>query len=137
MDSTIQIRVEAMLFICNSFWDSTGTIRTKLLRYALEIGRWALVAYLLFPLRRRMHLPLEFTRTALGIVLFVIFAGKMLYDRVIWKQLTGATRDSGRDLLSMAAIILLISLLVAVTIFFIGLFVVNMYQQAIEPDAEM
>ena len=112
-------------------------IRTKLLRYALEIGRWALVAYLLFPLRRRMHLPLEFARTAVGIVLFVIFAGQMLYDRVIWKQLTGATRDSGRDLRSMAAIVLLIALLVGVTIFFIGLYVVNMYQSGMDADLEM
>lgn len=112
-------------------------IRTKLLRYALEIGRWILVAYLLFPLRRRMHLPLEFARTALGIVLFVIFAGKMLYDSVIWKQLSGAARDSGRDLLSMMAITLLIALLVGVTIFFIGLYVVNMYQSAMNADIEM
>lgn len=126
-----------MIRIFNIFRNSTGTIRTKLLRYALEIGRWALVVYLLFPLRRRMRLPLEFVRTALGIVLFVIFTGKMLYDSVIWKQLTGATRDSGRDLLSMVAIVLLISLLVATTIFFIGLYVVNMYQQAIEPAIEV
>jgi len=126
-----------MLLIFNSFRHSTGTIRTKLLRYALEIGRWALVAYLLFPLRRRMHLPLEFARTALGIALFVIFAGKMLYDRVIWKQLTGATRDSGRDMLSMVAITLLVALLVGVAIFFVGLYVVNMYQNAMEAEPEM
>ena len=68
--------VDFMLLIFNSFRHSTGTIRPKLLRYALEIGRWALVAYLLFPLRRRMHLPLEFARTALGIVLFVIFPAR-------------------------------------------------------------
>ena len=110
------------------------TIRTKLLRYILEIGRWALVAYLLFPLRRRMHFPLEFTRTALGIVLFVIFAGKMFYDRVIWKHLLGASRDTGRDLLSMVVIVLLIALLVGAAIFFIALYVVNMYQNAMEPE---
>ena len=113
------------------------TIHGKLLRYTLEIGRWALVGYLMFPLRRRMHFPVEFARSALGIVLFVIFTGKMLYDKVIWKQVSGANRDSGRDLLSMLAIVFLVALLVGVSIFFIGLYVMNVYQNAMESKLEM
>jgi hypothetical protein len=111
-------------------------IPRKIYRLVLEIGRWALVAYLLFPLRRRMHLPLEFARSALGIVLFVIFSGKMLYDTIIWKHLSGSSRDTGRDLLSMLAMVILIALLVGVTIFFIGLYVGNMYQNAMEPEMQ-
>jgi hypothetical protein len=111
-------------------------IPRKIYRVVLEIGRWVLVAYLLFPLRRRMHLPLEFARSALGIVLFVIFSGKMLYDTVIWKILSGSPRDTGRDLLSMLAMVVLIALLVGITIFFIGLYVANMYQNAIGPEMQ-
>ena len=124
------------MFFCFSrhFRDSVLSMRSKAIRYTLEIGRWVLVGYLLFPLRRRMHLPREFTRSALGIVLLVIFAGKMLYDAVIWKQVSGIRRDSGRDLLSMLAIVFLIALLAGVTIFFIGLYVINLYQNAMEPE---
>jgi hypothetical protein len=84
-----------------------------------------------------MHLPLDFTRSALGILLFIIFSGKLLYDSVIWKQLTGASRDTGRDLLSIAAIVLIVGLLVAVTIFFVGLYLVNMQQRSMELEPEM
>ncbi|KPL18306.1 MAG: hypothetical protein AMJ92_08705 [candidate division Zixibacteria bacterium SM23_81] len=103
--------------------------RGKVLRYFLEIGRWVLVGYLLFPLRHRMHLPLEFTRTALGIALFVIFSGKMLYDFVIWSRRPASTRDLPRELLSILAIVVLIAVLVGAAVVFIGLYVANMIQE--------
>jgi len=122
--------------VFHGFQDSVFYTHGKLLRYTLEIGRWALVGYLLFPLRRRMHFPLDFARSALGIVLFVIFTGKMLYDTVIWKQVSGARRDSPRDLLSTLAIVFLIALLVGVSVFFIGLYVMNVYQKAMELELQ-
>ena len=111
--------------------------RNKVVRYTIEVGRWILVAWLLFPFRQRMYSPLEFVRTALGVVLFVIFTGKMFYDSVIWKEITGRSREGGRDLLSLAAIVLIITMLVAVTVFFVGLYIVNIYQSTLEPQPEM
>jgi hypothetical protein len=110
---------------------------SKGIRYVLEIAKWLLVSWLLYPLRRRMHLPIDFTRSALGILLFVIFAGKMFYDSVIWKQVSGTSRDSLRDLLSVAAMALIIAMLVAVTIFFIGLYIVSLSQRDMKVEPEM
>jgi hypothetical protein len=109
----------------------------KALRFFIDIAKWLLVAWLLYPLRRRMQLPLEFARSAAGILLFVIFAGKMLYDSVIWRQLTGASRDSPRDLLSIVAIIFIIAMLLGVALFFVGLYVASIYQRSIEPEPEL
>lgn len=103
--------------------------RGKVFRYILEIGRWVLVGYLLFPLRRRMHLPLEFTRTALGIALFVIFSGKLLYDFVIWSRRPASTRDLPKELLTLLATVVIITALVGAVVVFIGLYVVNMVQE--------
>jgi predicted ABC-type exoprotein transport system permease subunit len=115
----------------------TDLRRNKTIQYLLEIAKWLLVVWLLYPLRQRMHLPVDFARSALGILLFVIFAGKTLYDNLIWKQLTGASRDSARDLLSMVAIVFIIGLLVAATILFIGLYVANLSRGDMKMEPEM
>jgi len=109
----------------------------KTLRFFIDMAKWLLVAWLLYPLHRRMHLPAEFARSAVGILLFVIFTGKMLYDSIIWKQLTGSSRDSARDVLSIVAIIFLIAMLLGVILFFVGLYLASIYQRSIEPEPEM
>lgn len=109
----------------------------SVLHYPWMMGRWLLVAWLLYPLRRRIYLPVDFTRSALGILLFVIFAGKMFYDSIVWKQLTGRSRDGWQDLLSLAAMILIIALLLAMTIFFIGLYIVKFSQRNIQVEPEL
>jgi len=111
--------------------------RNRTVRMMLMVARWILVAWLLYPLRRRMHLPIDFTRSAVGILLFIIFAGKMFYDSVVWQQVTGRSRDDWRDLLSLAAMVLIIGMLLAVTIFFIGLYIANFIQRNIQVEPEM
>jgi ABC-type multidrug transport system permease subunit len=109
----------------------------RIVRTVGQAAKWVLVAWLLYPLRRRMHLPIDFTRSALGILLFIVFAGKMFYDSVVWQQVTGRSRDSWRDLLSLAAMILIIAMLLAVTIFFIGLYIVNFTKRNMQIEPEM
>ena len=109
------------------------SIWQKIFRYVLEIGRWVVVVYLLYPLRRRMYFPLEFVRSALGILLLVLFSGKLLYDRVLWKSWVNPSRDLGRDLLTTAISIALVGLVVAAAIFFIGLYLANLLQEMGDP----
>jgi len=111
--------------------------RNRAVRTIVLAAKWVLVAWLLYPLRRRMRLPIDFTRSAVGILLFIVFAGKMFYDSVVWQQITGRSRDSWRDLLSLAAMVLIIGMLLAVTIFFIGLYIVNFSQRNIQVEPEM
>ena len=111
--------------------------RNKTARTIVGVAKWLLVAWLLYPLRRRIHLPIDFTRSALGILLFIIFAGKMFYDSVVWAQVTGRSREGWQDLVSLAAMVLIIAMLLAVTIFFIGLYIVSFSQRNIQVEPEM
>jgi ABC-type multidrug transport system permease subunit len=111
--------------------------RNTTVRTIAQSAKWLLVAWLLYPLRRRMHLPIDFTRSALGILLFIIFAGKMFYDSIVWRQVTGRSREGWQDLLSLAAMVLIIAMLLAVTIFFIGLYIVNFTQRNVRVEPEM
>jgi hypothetical protein len=111
--------------------------RTRTVRFLVAVAKWLLVAWLLSPLRGRMHLAIDFTRSALGILLFLIFAGKMFYDSVIWKQVTGRSRGTAADLLSLAAMVLIIAMLVAVTVFFIGLYITNLLPGQMRPEPEL
>jgi ABC-type multidrug transport system permease subunit len=111
--------------------------RNKTVSTIILAAKWLLVAWLLYPLRRRIYLPIDFTRSALGILLFIIFAGKMFYDGIVWQQITGRSREGWRDLLSLAAMVLIIGMLLAVTIFFVGLYIVNFTQRNIQVEPEM
>ena len=111
--------------------------RNKTVQTMVQAAKWLLVAWLLYPLRRRMHLPIDFTRSALGILLFIIFAGKMFYDSIVWQQVTGRSRDDWRDLIGLAAMVLIIAMLLAVTIFFIGLYIVSFTQRDMRVEPEM
>jgi hypothetical protein len=93
--------------------------------YIREIAKWALVLWLFLPLRHALAAPVEFVRVAAGVVLFVIFAGKLLYDVVFFPRQHQAETTPGKDLLSMIGIVAGIALLVFMLVFFIVIFVVN------------
>ncbi|MFQ5864768.1 MAG: hypothetical protein ACE5IW_06010 [bacterium] len=93
--------------------------------YLREIAKWALVLWLFMPLRHALEAPVEFVRVAVGIALFVIFAGKLLYDVVFFPRQHQAESSTGKDLLSMIGIVAGITLLVFVLVFFIVIYVVN------------
>lgn len=95
------------------------------LNYFKEIAKWALVLWLFLPLRHALEAPVEFTRVALGVVLFVIFSGKLLYDVVFFPRIHQTESSPGKDLLSMIGIVTGIALLIFFLVFFIFLYVVN------------
>ncbi|MFQ6113442.1 MAG: hypothetical protein ACE5NG_05050 [bacterium] len=93
--------------------------------YLKEIAKWALVLWLFLPLRHALEGPVEFVRVAVGIVLFVIFSGKLLYDVVFFPRQHRAESSAGKDLLSMIGIVAGMALLVFMLVFFVALFVIN------------
>lgn len=93
--------------------------------YVKEIAKWSLVIWLFLPLRRALEGPVEFARVAVGAALFVIFAGKLLYDVVFFPRQHQAESSTGKDLLSMLGIIVALSLVVLLLVVFIGMLVVN------------
>jgi hypothetical protein len=102
---------------------------------ALELGKWILVLWLLWPIRNAAAGPVDFVRVAVGIMLFIIFAGKLFYDTVIMGILRQRRTSVKQDILSFAGIILVMSLVVGFLLLFVGYLVIeliNMSQQAQE-----
>jgi len=105
----------------------------KILSVAWEIGKWGLVLWLLIPIRKSMTGNAAFIRIGSGILLFVIFAGKLLYDSVFDVYKRNAERNNVRDLLGMVGIVSVIALVVGAVVFTIGFFVFSYLQNATSP----
>lgn len=100
--------------------------------YLREIAKWAFVLWLFLPLMHSYEVTIDFGRVALGIVLFVIFSGKLLYDVVFFPHQQQSENAPGKDILSMIGIVSGIALLVFLLVFFIALFVVNYMSETVE-----
>lgn len=98
------------------------------LRTILELAKWILVLWLLWPLRHAAGGPVAFTRIALGILLFVIFAGKLFYDTVIMGILRRRRTSVRQDLISMLGITLGIALVVGMLMLFVGFVFVELFR---------
>jgi len=97
----------------------------KISLYVIEIGKWALIIWLLFPITGATKVLINFSRVALGIVLFVIFTGKLLYDVVFFPRQHQRESSVGKDLVSMIGIVSGIALLVLVLVVFVALYVIS------------
>jgi hypothetical protein len=94
-----------------------------------EIGKWMLVVWLLLPLRHSMTEHVNFSRILLGILLFVLFGGKVFYDTVLDSYKKRPERKPIVDLIVMVGSITVIALIVGITIVFIGYFIFNGMQE--------
>jgi hypothetical protein len=97
----------------------------KISSYVIEVGKWALIIWLLFPITGTAQGPINFARLALGVVLFVIFTGKLLYDVVFFPRQHQRESSAGKDLVSMIGIVFGIALLVLVLVVFVVMYVIN------------
>lgn len=99
--------------------------KSRFYLYFLEVSKWAVIIWLLLPLKNALHGPAEFGRIALGVVLFVVFSGKLLYDAVFFPRQHKKASPAGKDLLSMLGIVVGIALIVSVLVFFVAVFVIE------------
>ncbi|MDZ7266052.1 MAG: hypothetical protein ONB48_01795 [candidate division KSB1 bacterium] len=100
----------------------------------LELAKWALVLWLLSPLAVAMHGPVDFTRVALGILLFILFTGKMLYDTIIAPARTRAERSPLQDVLAMIGAITVIALVVGMVLLLVGLYIMKLIASRTPPQ---
>jgi len=101
---------------------------TGWLKTGLEIGKWALVLWLLLPLRQASAGPILFGRVALGILLFIIFTGKMFYDTIIEGYFRQRRMSARQDLLSLVGIVLVVGLVVGLVIFLVGFMMLEFFE---------
>ena len=101
----------------------------KLFRALVEIGKWALVFWLLLPIRGSLEARVDFSRVMLGVLLAILFIGKRLYDTVIDGFKKNRERSDIVDFLATVAIVILVALLVGAVLVFGGLFVFYSFQE--------
>ena len=93
-------------------WGSTG----------LEIGKWALVIWLLWPLAELEKMSFQPVRLLLGICLFVIFAGKVMYDVVIMDFIRQKRTSVKQDVMTLLGIVVGITLIVGLVVMIVARF---------------
>jgi len=106
----------------------------KIATYVLEIGKWVLVIWLLLPMRDVLSGPVDFTRIALGILLFILFSGKMFYDAIIDNYKKRDVQSAGAEILSTLITVIIMAAMVAFVVGSVGLLLYAYVQQANEPS---
>jgi len=88
-------------------------LKSKILSYTWEIGKWILVIFLLFPLISTMSGPINFSRVVIGEALLIIFIGKIFYDTIIWK-FTRQRKTAGQYFISLIGILVTVSFILVI-----------------------
>ena len=97
-------------------------MKSKILVYVWEIGKWALVLFFIYPLISAMENPIDFSRVVIGEALLIIFMGKIFYDTIIWK-FTQKRRDAGQDFIAILGMLLAVGFIL---VLFLVLFAVTL-----------
>lgn len=92
----------------------------------LEIAKWLVVLWLMSPLALAMRGPIDFSRVALGILLFIIFTGKLLFDSIIAPLKTRTERTALQDLIMMFGVVTVIGVAVAMVVLLIGVYIMKL-----------
>ncbi|MGQ9560560.1 MAG: hypothetical protein ACUVWA_08615 [Candidatus Oleimicrobiaceae bacterium] len=102
-------------------------------RVVVAAAQWALVAYLLWPVRGRLQGMGDFARVTLGIFLFVIFSGKLLYDQAVVRTSRAEPRQ---EWLHLAGIALGLVLVVGMVVLLVGILLANLLTSSLKPPEE-
>jgi hypothetical protein len=97
----------------------------------VEVLKWGWVLFLFWPLFRLHEGKFSLIRILAGIVFFVIFSGKLLYDTLVQDYIRRRNVSRKRDLITFLGIILAASLIVGFVVFVFALYVL---QLAVELD---
>ena len=93
----------------------------KILAFVFEIGKWAVVVALLWPMISFQAERMSVWRMVLGILLLVIFIGKMFYDIII---------DNYKRRKEQYTVLDLLLLVGAVSLFLIGFYLIQQLGEA-------
>ncbi|MCK5146846.1 hypothetical protein KAR48_08825 [bacterium] len=95
-----------------------------------EIAKWVLTIALLLPLRNANVGPIDVWRVALGILCFVIFGGKLLYDIIIADILQRKRQSAAKDAITLIGMVLVATLVVGMLLVFSGWLFIKLVQQS-------
>ena len=98
----------------------------------VEILKWLVVLWLLWPIRHATSGPVEFARVVAGILLFVIFSGKLFYDTVIMSIVRQERMSTRRDIITILGIVVGLALVVGLLILFVGYLLIELQRMSTE-----
>ena len=101
-----------------------------------EIAKWLIVLWLMSPLALTMRGPVDFSRVALGILLFIIFTGKLLFDSIIAPLKTRTERSAAQDVIMMIGAVTAVSLAVTMMILLVGVYVMKLMASQNQPPGQ-
>ncbi len=99
---------------------------------AVEILKWAVVVWLLWPIVELGRQRLSVTRVVAGICLFVVFAGKLFYDTLIMEFVRQRRTTAKQDLVALLGMIGAVLLLAGLVVVMTGLLILQWQKDAME-----
>ncbi|MBN1480430.1 hypothetical protein EH223_20445 [candidate division KSB1 bacterium] len=102
----------------------------KLFSVIFEIVKWGIVLWLLWPLLSFQAERMSLWRVVLGVMLIVIYVGKMFYDFILGNFKRQKERYTVADLLLLVGAIAIIAIIIGGTILLVGFYVVTQLQEA-------
>jgi hypothetical protein len=107
---------------------------TKIKLVVIELAKWSLVFWLLYPLIWIQDKYVSFPRVMAGILLFVVFSGKMLYDMMVNKRNHHYERSNAADLLATLGMVIVVAVIVGLFVVILGFALLGQMQQATAPQ---
>lgn len=101
----------------------------KYLNVVLEIAQWALVVFLFWPIIIMQTAKMPLWRMMLGVLLLVIFIGRLFYDYTLAHYSTQQERPQWVNLLSLVASITLIAAVIGGLLLLFAFYAVSQLQQ--------
>ncbi len=95
-----------------------------------EILKWGAVLWLMWPLLSFQLEKMTLWRMVLGVLLAVLFIGKMLYDALVDSFKQRKERYTVVDLLALVGFIAAIAVLIGVAVLGVGLYVISQLQES-------
>ena len=100
-----------------------------------EVIKWGVIVWLILPVQNQEPNFLDFVRVVIGILLFIVFTGKLLFDTIFNDMIKQRDTSLKKDLLTLAGILLVVAIMVGFTIFAAGLILMNMHQKMNSMDS--
>lgn len=96
----------------------------------LQFLKWAAVVWCLWPLARLSESGLPLTRVVVGILFFVIFAGKLLYDTLIADYVRQKRTTLKQDIAALIGMVIGVMILIGLVLAMVAALLVETGKQS-------
>ena len=103
--------------------------KNKPLSYFLEIAKWLIPIWALWPLLTFQAEKMTLWRMMLGVLFTVIYLGKMFYDLLLDNFKQRKERYTIVDLLMLVGFITIVAVLIGGAILVVGMYVTTQFQE--------